>query len=60
MIYRTRYQRNQTVSRLTQRAVDRWVLAAFFERFLSFECFPFRRRLSSRPPATNAHRWAAG
>ena len=39
------------------RAVDRWVRAAFFEPFLSFAFFPFRRRVSSLPPATNACRW---
>ena len=30
-----------------------------FERFHGFVFFPFRRRLSSHPPATNARRWAA-
>jgi len=38
------------------RAVDRWVRGAFFRLFSGFEFFPFRRRVSSLPPATNAHR----
>ena len=46
--------------RLTQRAVDRWVRGAFFERFRGFEFSPFRRRDSALPPAANASRWAAG
>ena len=41
------------------RAVDRWVRAAFFELFPGVEFFPFRRRVSALPPATNAGRWAA-
>jgi hypothetical protein len=41
------------------RAVDGWVRAAFFRRFLDFRLFPFRQRVSARPPATNASRWAA-
>ena len=44
--------------RPTKRAVDRWVRGAFFELFRGFEFFPFQRRVSALPPATNASRWA--
>ena len=40
------------------RAVDRWVRAAFSSVFRGFELFPFRQRVLSHPPATNANRWA--
>ena len=40
-----------TNRRPTMRAVDRWVHAAFLERFRGFEFFPFRRRVSARPLA---------
>jgi hypothetical protein len=39
--------------------VDRWVRGAFYERFSGFGLFPFRRRVSALPPATNASRSAA-
>jgi hypothetical protein len=45
--------------RPTQPVADRWVRGAIFEFFGSFEFFPFRRRVSSHPPATNGGRWAA-
>ena len=46
--------------RPTMRAVDRWVRTAFFELFRGIEFSPFRRRISSHPPAGNADGWAPG
>jgi hypothetical protein len=47
--------------RLTMCAVDRWVRGTFSDLFHDFSFFPFRRRISSRPPAgTPAHPARAG